>query len=84
MAVLVENVERAYWVYVLAIESVAVEERGLELAKELLRQNQGRFKVGALARTAVLESEAEVARREADLVRVARSRSASRATISGR
>jgi outer membrane protein TolC len=69
VSVLVENVERAYWTYVLAIESVSVEERGLELAKELLRQNQGRFKVGALARTAVLESEAEVARREADLVR---------------
>jgi outer membrane protein TolC len=69
VSVLVENVERAYWTYVLAIESVDVEERGLELAKELLRQNQGRFKVGALARTAVLESEAEVARREADLVR---------------
>src|SRR4030095_3900970 len=69
VSVLVENVERAYWTYVLAIESVEVEERGLELAKELLRQNQGRFKVGALARTAVLESEAEVARREADLVR---------------
>ena len=69
VSVLVENVERAYWVYVLAIESVAVEERGLELAKELLRQNQGRFNVGALPRTSVLESEAEVARREADLVR---------------
>ena len=54
----------------LAIESVRVEERGLDLAKELLRQNEGRFKVGALARTAVLESEAEVARREANLVRV--------------
>jgi outer membrane protein TolC len=69
VSLLVENVERAYWAYVLAIESVDVEERGLELAKELLRQNEGRFKVGALPRTAVLESEAEVARREADLVR---------------
>jgi outer membrane protein TolC len=65
---LIENVERAYWTYVLAIENVRVEERGLELARELLRQNQSRFNVGALPRTAVLESEAEVARREADLV----------------
>ena len=69
VAALVENVERAYWTYVLAIESVRVEVRGLELARELLRQNQGRFNVGALPRTAVLESEAEVARREANLVR---------------
>jgi outer membrane protein TolC len=66
---LIENVERAYWTYVLAIENVGVEVRGLDLAKELLRQNQGRFNVGSLPRTAVLESEAEVARREANLVR---------------
>ena len=66
---LIENVERAYWTYVLAIENVRVEVRGLDLAKELLRQNQGRFNVGSLPRTAVLESEAEVARREANLVR---------------
>ena len=66
---LIENVERAYWTYVLAIENVRVELRGLDLAKELLRQNQGRFNVGSLPRTAVLESEAEVARREANLVR---------------
>lgn len=70
VANLVASVEQAYWVYVLAIENVEVEEKGLELAKELLRQNQGRFNVGALPRTSVLESEAEVARREAVLVRV--------------
>lgn len=66
---LVENVERGYWAYVLAIETVRVEEKGLDLARELLRQNEGRFKVGALPRTSVLESEAEVARREATMVR---------------
>jgi outer membrane protein TolC len=70
VANLVANVEQAYWIYVLALENVRVEEKGLDLAKELLRQNQGRFNVGALARTSVLETEAEVARREANLVRV--------------
>ncbi len=69
VANLVSTVEAQYWQLVLAIENVKVEEQGLELARELLRQNQGRFDVGALPRTAVLESEAEVARREADLVR---------------
>ena len=69
VANLVSTVEARYWTLVLAIENVKVEEQGLELAKELLRQNQGRFDVGALPRTAVLESEAEVARREANLVR---------------
>jgi outer membrane protein len=68
VAGLIENVERAYWGYVLAIENVQVQEKGLDLAKELLRQNEGRFKVGSLPRTSVLESEAEVARRESDLV----------------
>ncbi len=69
VADLVSTVEARYWTLVLAIENVKVEEQGLELARELLRQNQGRFDVGALPRTAVLESEAEVARREANLVR---------------
>jgi outer membrane protein len=69
VADLVFRVEEIYWVLVLATENVSVEEQGLELAQELLRQNQGRFDVGALPRTAVLESEAEVARREANLVR---------------
>jgi outer membrane protein TolC len=70
VANLVATVEQAYWIYVLAIENVRVEETGLTLARELLRQNEGRFKVGALPRTTVLEAEAEVARREANLVRV--------------
>lgn len=69
VADLISRVEARYWTLVLAAENVKVEEQGLELARELLRQNQGRFDVGALPRTAVLESEAEVARREANLVR---------------
>lgn len=70
VANLIATVEQAYWVYVLAIENVRVEEHGMQLARELLRQNEGRFKVGTMPRTAVLESEAEVARRDANLVRV--------------
>jgi outer membrane protein TolC len=61
-------VERSYWALVTAIEDVRVEEQGLELALELQRQNEGRFKVGALPRTAVLEAEAEVARRRTNLI----------------
>ncbi len=68
IATLVSKVEAAYWGLVLAIQNVLVEEQGLDLARELLRQNEGRFKVGVLPRTAVLEAEAEVARREAKLV----------------
>jgi HAE1 family hydrophobic/amphiphilic exporter-1 len=63
-------VERAYWQLVLAIENVKVGEQGLDLAHETLRDNEGRFNVGALPRTAVLEAQAELARREAILVRL--------------
>ena len=69
VADLVLATESRYWTLVLASANVDVEQQGLALARELLRQNKGRFDVGALPRTAVLESEAEVARREANLVR---------------
>jgi outer membrane protein TolC len=64
------EVERAYWLLVLTIENVKVGEQGLDLARETLRDNEGRFNVGALPRTAVLEAQAELARREAILVRL--------------
>lgn len=69
IATLVAAVERTYWTLVLAIQAVQVQEQGLALAQELLRQNEGKFNVGALPRTAVLEAQSEVARREANLIR---------------
>jgi len=68
LAILIAQVERTYWNLVAAIEQVRVQEQGLALARELLRQNQGKFNVGALPRTAVLEAQSEVARREANLI----------------
>jgi len=68
VATTIKNVEQAYWGLVQANENVAVQEQGLKLAKELQRQNEGKFKVGAAPRTAVLEAQTEVARREANLI----------------
>jgi outer membrane protein len=68
IASLLSQVEAAYWRLVAAIEDVRVQEQGRELANELLRQNEGKFNVGALPQTAVLEARAEVARREANLI----------------
>ncbi len=82
VANLVSAIERQYWTLVLTNENVKVEEQGLELARELARQNQGRFDVGALPKTAVLESEAEVARRQANLVRAMNLRRISRDVLS--
>jgi outer membrane protein TolC len=65
---LVAQVERAYWLLVLATENVRVQEQGLSLANELLRQNEGKYKVGSLPQTAVLEAKVDVASREALLI----------------
>lgn len=70
IADVIARVEEAYWTLVLAQQSVRVEEQGLALARELQRQNEGKFRVGALPQTAVLEARAEVARREANLLLV--------------
>ncbi len=69
IASIIANVERAYWALVLAIEEVRVQEQGLALANEVLRQNETKVKVGTLPRTAVLQAESEVARRQALLIR---------------
>jgi len=70
IATTVQQIEAAYWTLVLAREAVRVQEQGLSLSRELQRQNEGKFKVGALPQTSVLEAQAEVARREAELIRV--------------
>jgi len=68
VANIVAQVERAYWALVLAQQNVKVQEHGLALANEFLRQNEGKFAVGALAQTAVLEAKVNVAEREALLI----------------
>ncbi|HVO23613.1 MAG TPA: TolC family protein [Candidatus Margulisiibacteriota bacterium] len=64
----IAQVEAAYWNFVLAIEAVQVQEQSLALAQELQRQNEGKFNVGALPQTAVLEAKSQVASREATLI----------------
>ena len=64
----IAQVERTYWDFVLAIEAVQVQEQSLALAQELQRQNEGKFNVGALPQTAVLEAKSQVASREATLI----------------
>lgn len=69
IATIIANVERAYWGLVLAIEEVRVQEQGLTLADEVLRQNDSKVTVGTLPQTAVLQAKSEVARRQAILIR---------------
>lgn len=74
LASLIARVELGYWLLVTAVQQVEVTEQGLSLAQELLRQNEGKFNVGTLPQTAVLEAKAEVAQREADIIRAKRAR----------
>jgi outer membrane protein len=69
IATIITQVERAYWALVLALEEVRVQEKGLALANEVLRQNESKVKVGTLPQTAVLQAQTEVARRQALLIR---------------
>jgi len=81
IATLVTLVERTYWALVLATDNVRVQEQGLDLANELLRQNEGRFNVGALPHTAVLEAKVNVANREALLIQARNSLDVARDTL---
>jgi len=64
----IAQVERVYWNLALAIEAVHVQEQSLALAQELERQNEGKFNVGAMAQSSVLEAKSQVASREATLI----------------
>jgi outer membrane protein TolC len=75
---IVAQVEQAYWALVLAIQNVEVQEKGLALATEVLRQNEGKFNVGALPKTAVLEAKVDVANREALLIQSRNARDVAR------
>jgi outer membrane protein len=69
-ATIVKNVEDAYWGLVRAMEGVRVQEQALEAGRELERQNRGKFEVGSLPRTAVLEAQSVVALRQSTLIAV--------------
>lgn len=74
LAQIVRTVEAQYWAVIGFTENVSATEQGVLAARELLRQNEGKFAVGTVPRTAVLEAQAEVARREADLLQAQNAR----------
>ena len=62
------RVQEAYWNLVYAIEDHKVKQQSLELAKDLLAKNQKEVEVGKLAPIEVLNAEAVVASREAEIL----------------
>lgn len=61
-------VEEAYWNLVYAIENYKVKQHSLQLARDLLNKNRKEVEVGALAPLEILNAEAVVASREADIL----------------
>ena len=62
------DVQNAYWDLVFAIRIYEVEVQSLDLARDLLRNNQVQVEVGTMAPIDVLQAEAEVAAREEALI----------------
>lgn len=61
-------VQEAYWNLVYAVENLNVKRQSLQLARDLLAKNKKEVEVGTLAPLEVLNAEATVAQREADIL----------------
>ena len=62
------NAERGYWALVTALNQVEVQQRALELARELERTNRARVDVGQSPPLDLVAARAEVAQREENLI----------------
>ena len=60
----IRQVKNIYWDLVYAISFLEVQEQSLDLAKESLKNNKMRVKVGTMAQIDLVEAEVEVARNE--------------------
>lgn len=62
------NVETAYWVLVYSIENLKVQKQSLQLARDLLEENQRKIEVGTMPPIEIYTAQSEVATREADIL----------------
>jgi outer membrane protein TolC len=62
-------VKQAYWTLKAAVANVTVQQRSLDLAQELVRQNKARVDVGQSPPLDLVQAEAEVAQRRESLIR---------------
>jgi outer membrane protein TolC len=62
-------VKQAYWTLKAALANVTVQQRSLELAEDLVRQNKARVGVGQAPPLDLVQAEAEVANRRENLIR---------------
>jgi HAE1 family hydrophobic/amphiphilic exporter-1 len=65
----VAAIKQAYWTLKATMANVTVQQRSLELAEELVRQNKARVDVGQAPPLDLVQAEAEVAQRHENLIR---------------
>jgi outer membrane protein TolC len=61
------NVRNAYWDYVFAVQSVEVARRSVDLAEQLVRDNQTRVEVGTMAPIDVIQAQSQAATQRQNL-----------------
>jgi outer membrane protein TolC len=64
----VAAVKQAYWILKATLANVTVQQRSLELAQELARQNKVRVDAGQIPPLDLVQAEAEVAQRRENLI----------------
>jgi outer membrane protein TolC len=64
---IVSNVRNAYWDLVFATQSVEVAKRSLELAEQLVRDNQTRVEIGTMAPIDVVQAQSQAATQRQNL-----------------
>jgi outer membrane protein TolC len=62
------NVRNAYWDYVFAVQSVEVAQQSLDLANQLVKDNQTRVEVGTMAPIDVVSAQSQAATAKQNLV----------------
>ena len=68
LADFVKRVISAYWVVVFTRQNLGAQQQSLELARQTLRENNERVRVGLLAPVAVKEAESQAAAREQQVI----------------
>ena len=67
----VSEVRNAYWDLVYATQNLAVQQQALDLAEELIRDNEARVEIGTLAPIDVVQARSEAAARRQSLAAAA-------------
>ena len=77
----VSNVRNAYWDYVFAVQAVEVAQRSVELAEQLVKDNQVRVEVGTMAPIDVVQAQSQAATQRQNLAQAIGTRRTAELTL---